>query len=43
MKSEWKDIFYDISTNNDTRYGQWNNYAIKLWYDGMTNFSKKGN
>ena len=43
MKSEWKDIFYDISTDNDTSYGQWNNYAIKLWYEGMTNFYKKGN
>ena len=41
MKSEWKDIHYDATTNNDSGYGQWNNYAIKLWYESMTNFYKK--
>ena len=42
MKSEWNNIHYNVLAGNDTDYGQWNNYSIKLWYEGMTHFYKKG-
>ena len=41
MKSDWKNIHYNLLVGNDTGYGQWNSHAFKIWYEGMTNLYKK--
>tara|TARA_B100000965_G_C19500072_1_gene717059 strand:+ start:55 stop:1170 length:1116 start_codon:yes stop_codon:yes gene_type:complete len=34
------DIKFDERGGSDPCYGQWNNYAFKLWYEGMTKKEK---
>ena len=36
ISTGWKDLHGEIMAHPDIGYAQWNNYAIKLWYEGMT-------
>ena len=36
ISTGWKDLHGEIMVHPDIGYAQWNNYAIKLWYEGMT-------
>ena len=39
-KCSWKEIHRKVYNTSTPSYGQWNNYAFKLWYEGMTKKEK---
>ena len=39
-KCNWKELHLNLYNTSIPSYGQWNNYAFKLWYEGMTKKEK---